>query len=59
MIIFRVQHAAEISGIVNILDWLRYDNISFGVGRREVCGDSETSVWTTEVPCEICGDYCD
>lgn len=48
MIIFRDQRATEISGIVNILDWLRYEGISFGVDRRELCGNSETSVWTRE-----------
>jgi len=28
MITFTAQHAAEISGIVNWLDWLRYEDIS-------------------------------
>jgi hypothetical protein len=32
MIIFTVQHAAEISGVVNILDRLIYEDIGFWCG---------------------------
>jgi len=32
MIIFTVQHTAEISGIVNRLDWLTHEYIGFWCG---------------------------